>query len=263
LQNKPSWEIYISDQLQSSDHFAEEGMSYALSKVEYNVENSLHLSRSVRSFRAESLSKFVHLLLEKDHLRATEELKHLANYPICITRDLSLARKWLKANARGSERYGIIASSKAQRLRAEGISVKDAIQPEVWILADKADVRSSYALEMIGTEFDTQGLELDWACLAWDANLYPTEDGWRYREFKGSRWMDIKNEENQSFLINAYRVLLTRARQGLVIFIPKGSLEDATRPPEKYEAIYRYLLSLGIPEVSSNGSIHHSMTDPI
>jgi len=249
LQHKPSWDIYISDQLQSSDHFAEEGLSSALTKVKCNVDNSLHLSTSVRSFRAESLSRFVHLLLEKDSMRAKEELQLLSKYPICLTRELDIARKWLKSNARGSERYGIIASSKAQRLRAEGISVKDAIQPEIWFLADKSDVRSSYALEMIGTEFDTQGLELDWACLAWDANLYPTDEGWYFREFKGSKWMDIKNEDNRSFLINAYRVLLTRARQGLIIFIPKGSTEDPTRPPEHYDAIYNYLTNLGIPEI--------------
>jgi hypothetical protein len=249
LKYKPSWNIYISDQLQGSDHFAEKGLSQALSKINFSVDNSLHLSTSVRSFRTESLSKFIHQLLEKDKLKARDELSRLSQYPVCLTRDLNKARRWLKSKARGTERYGIIASSKAQRLRAEGISVKDSIEPEVWFLAGKSDVRSSYALEMIATEFDAQGLELDWACLAWDANLYPTEDGWCYREFKGSKWSDVKKESNRLFLLNAYRVLLTRARQGLIIFVPKGSDDDPTRPPENYEAICEYLTGLGIPEV--------------
>ena len=127
--------------------------------------------------------------------------------------------------------------------------MKDSIEPEIWFLADKSDVRSSYALEMVATEFDTQGLELDWACLAWDSNLYPTEDGWCCREFKGSKWSNVKKETNRSFLVNAYRVLLTRARQGLIIFIPTGSSEDSTRSPETYDAIYEYLTAVGIPEV--------------
>ena len=148
-------------------------------------------------------------------------------YPIVITRDIQKAKKWLRTKARGSERFGIIASSGGKRLRPYAISVKNSIKPTDWFLNDQSDIRSSYYLEDVATEFDVQGLELDWTCVAWDADLRMFGQEWKYKSFVGSKWRDINDSINKQYLKNAYRVLLTRARQGMVIFIPQGSKHRA------------------------------------
>jgi hypothetical protein len=166
-------------------------------------------------------------------------------YPICITRNLKLAKEWILAHARGSERYGILASSGADRLRPEGIFVNANIEVEHWFLDERTDVRSSYAMEGTATEFDIQGLELDWTIVAWDADLRHIDNHWEYKSFKGSKWQTIGDETRQRYLKNAYRVLLTRARQGMVIFIPKGDELDDTRLPAFYDGIFEYLKEIG------------------
>lgn len=171
------------------------------------------------------------------------------NYPIVITRNLDSAKAWIKKQARGSERYGIVVSSQAQRLKPYAVDVKSPIDPIHWFLDDKDDIRSSYFLEDVATEFHIQGLELDWACVTWDADFRYINNNWEYFSFVGKKWNNIRKEERRMFLKNAYRVLLTRARQGLVIFIPNGDIGDATRKPEFYEGIYNYLKSIGFPEI--------------
>jgi hypothetical protein len=155
---------------------------------------------------------------------------------------------WLRGVARGTERYGIVASSEAQRLKPFGINVKAEIRPEHWFLNGKLDIRSSFYLEDVATEFQIQGLELDWACVAWDGDLRFRDGDWEYCHFRGHRWQAARSPEAQRYLKNAYRVLLTRARQGMVIFVPEGNHEDHTRRPQFYDATYAYLSSLGIPE---------------
>lgn len=170
-------------------------------------------------------------------------------YPIVITRDLEHAREWLREHARGTERLGLIASSGAMRLRPEGISVKAKVDPANWFLNGKEDVRSSYYLEETATEFDIQGLELDWAGVCWDANLRMEAGKWAHYDFKGTKWQHINNDARKIYLANAYRVLLTRARQGMVIFVPKGENKDHTRQKSFYDGTYDFLKACGLKEI--------------
>ena len=155
-------------------------------------------------------------------------------------------KKWLKEKARGSERYGLVVSSQAQRLKPYAIDVKSPMNPVHWFLNDKDDVRSSFYLEAVATEFHIQGLELDWVCVIWDGDLRYSENGWQPFSFVGNKWQHIHKNERIKYLINAYRVLLTRARQGIVIVVPKGSTNDQTRKQEYYDSTYFYLERLGI-----------------
>ena len=151
----------------------------------------------------------------------------------------------VKTQARGTERYGIVVSSQAERLKPHAIDVKSPMDPIHWFLAGKEDVRSSYYLEDVATEFHVQGLELDWACITWDADFRYSENGWEHRSFVGDRWNHIKKIERQNYLKNAYRVLLTRARQGMVIVVPEGDETDATRKSEYYDPTFTYLRDIG------------------
>lgn len=206
----------------------------------------------MRSFRAENVSAFVKAVLdcEADVARdAYEKLR--VRYPIAVTRDLGRARRWIREHARGSERCGLVASSEAQRLKPHAIDVRVDIDPVHWFLDDRQDTRSSCFLEDAATEFQVQGLELDWVCVTWDGDLRFTDDGWAYHSFWGSAWRKILKEEKKNYLRNAYRVLLTRARQGMVIFVPEGAPDDPTRKSAFYDPTFRYLSRLGIPVLDS------------
>ena len=202
----------------------------------------------MRSFRAEQLSAFVSAVLDNDARQVRSVLSDLvARYPIWDSRDLDKAKAWLRTVARGSERYGLVASSGAYRLRAEGIHEKASADPASWFLNDRFDVRSSFYMEDVATEFDIQGLELDWVGVCWDADLRYHSGGWHFHAFRGSRWNDVRAEARRVYLLNAYRVLLTRARQGMVIFVPRGDETDHTRPPAFYDGTYQFLLGCGLP----------------
>jgi len=205
---------------------------------------ALHLATSIRSFRAERLSDFVGEIIEGNAAGAAHIKEELLNYPLLITRCLDRARHWLRDRRRGSERTGLLASSNAVRLKPHGIFVKAKIEPEKWFLAQSGDVRSSDTLEDAATEFDVQGLELDWACVCWDANLR-RNSSWEAWRFKGTRWESINDLARKAYLANSYRVLLTRARQGMVVFVPQGSHDDLTRPPAVYDGIYGFLRTCG------------------
>lgn len=241
-----SWEVYISPNLIDSEYQAEEAIG-ELNKITNVIENpSLHLKVSMRSFRAENLSLLVKKVLDLDTEQAQEVFKNLSEkYPIVLSRSVSKAKDWLKEKARGSERYGIVVSSQAQRLKPYAIDVKSPINPVNWFLNGKDDIRSSYYLEDVATEFHVQGLELDWACVTWDGDLRYSNKGWQSYSFKGKKWQNIHKEERKQYLINAYRVLLTRARQGMVIVVPEGSKEDHTRSPKIYDDTFNYLKSIG------------------
>ena len=146
-------------------------------------------------------------------------------------RDLDRAKEWLRNHARGSERFGLVASPNAERLRPHAIDVRVSVNPIHWFLADGSDVRSSNHLEDAATEFQVQGLELDWACVTWDADLRHRAGEWRHHYFHGNRWKQVKAADRRAYLVNAYRVLLTRARQGMAIFVPPGDEQDVTRSP--------------------------------
>ena len=247
----PDWKVYISSQLTAKEYA--EGKVSELLKNNPNktFSDDLHLAVSMRSFRAESLSNMVHYLLEGDVENVRKVYAEIADrYPIVLTRDLDKAKEWLRKNARGNERYGMLVSSKAYRLKPLAIDVRCKPDTVHWFLDDINDVRSSLFLEDVATEFDVQGLELDWTCVVWDGDLRFTQDGWDFFEFNGgNKWNKIQKEERRAYLINAYRVLLTRARQGMILCVPEGNPEDPTRLPEFYDSTYQYLKSLGIEEI--------------
>ena len=242
----PGWHIYISGHLHDSEYGAGKILEQISFRPNVTYNNHLHLSVSMRSFRAENVSLLVKQLLDQNTNDAQDTFRSLNDrYPIVITRDLSRAKKWLKEKARGSERYGIIVSSQAERLKPHAIDVKTPMDPIHWFLDDKHDVRSSYYLEDVATEFHVQGLELDWACVTWDADFRYSPNGWECKSFCGNRWININKEERKQYLKNAYRVLLTRARQGMVIVVPQGDDEDATRNPAFYDPTFDYLRATG------------------
>ena len=246
----PDWKVYLSKHLTDKE-YAEGNVAELVSKNPNAKQvDKLHLAVSMRSFRAENLSKFVHCLLDRDVEQARMLYQSFRDkYPIILTRDLDKAKVWLEQKARGSERYGLVVSSQAYRLKPLAIDVR--LQPDIesWFLADKKDVRSSLFLEDAATEFDIQGLELDWTCLVWDGDFRYTPAGWDHNAFRGSKWMKIRQKEAQAYQLNAYRALMTRARQGMIICGPEGRHEDHTRQPEFYDGTYEYLKSIGILEI--------------
>lgn len=250
LKSFQGWEVYLSPHLVESEYRSADSLSKILSLPTTHPDPELHLATSMRSFRAESLSRFVREVLDVEEAAAKSTFRELSDrYPIKLTRDLNVAKEWLRAQARGSERYGIVVSSQAERLKPHAIDVRVKTDPVKWFLDGKNDIRSSYYLEDVATEFQVQGLELDWACVVWDGDLRFTGDGWSHHEFKGTRWNRVKKPERQRYLENAYRVLLTRARQGMVLVVPEGSSADSTRSPDFYDATFNYLKSLGVSEL--------------
>jgi hypothetical protein len=244
----PHWDVYASDML-TDQEYTHGGQLYSIiDQGQLSIQKDLHLSVSVRSFRSEKLSEFIKAVLSLDTESGVELFQELQDsYPIVLTRDLQAAKQWLKTQARGGESYGLTAYSGGYRLKPEGIHVKSAIDPKTWFLNGREDVRSASFLEDAATEFDIQGLELDWTCVAWDPSLRMGMGTWEYKSFRGTQWQNINDALRRRYLLNAYRVLLTRARQGIVVFIPLGDSEDATRLPKYYDPVCRYFEGFGVP----------------
>lgn len=243
------WEVYVSDSLTDKEYAAGHAIEHldGVSKIRFNQD--LHLKSSIRSFRSENVSNFVKALLDRETDLAKEHFQALKDkFPIRITRDLDSAKRWIRNKSGGNERSGMVASSGAHRLRPHAIDVRVPINPCHWFLKPGDDIRSSNFLEEAATEFHVQGLELDWVCINWDADLRLAKEGWEYRKFRGDRWQNVNKEDVRRYLLNSYRVLLTRARQGMVIFIPSGDPDDLTRLPSYYDDTFEYLKELGIPE---------------
>ena len=255
------WNVFISNKL-TEPEYAEGRVNDLLqenNKVFYSDE--LHLAVSLRSFRAETLSAFVHSLLSFTPDAATlyQDVKQ-KGYPIVLTRDMEKARAWLRKQARGSQQTGVLVTKVAARFKPLAVHIlgqgdENAVH---WFLEDKTDIRSSNYLEDAATEIQVQGLELDYACVLWDADMRYEDGRWTYYKFNGkNKWNPENNEENRKYMLNAYRVLLTRARQGIVICVPTGNgklgsdgfPEDSTRLPEFYDGTYEYLKSLGLDEI--------------
>ena len=259
------WQVYISNQLTEPEYA--EGKVNELLKENGKVTFSdrLHLAVSLRSFRAERLSSFVHSLLSfNDDAEDLYKEVSAKGYPIVLTRDMDKAREWLRSKARGSQQTGVLVSKVAARFKPLAVHIlaqgdENAVH---WFLEDKTDVRSSNYLEDAATEIQVQGLELDFACVLWDADMRYVDGHWEYFKFNGKdKWKPVANtpngQEEKKYMLNAYRVLLTRARQGIVICVPSGNNrltpegfpEDPTRLPEFYNGTYEYLKSLGIKEI--------------
>lgn len=245
------WSIYLSPRLREIEYHADAELESLSNRPLVHWDEALHLATSVRSFRSDRVSGFVNELLALELEQARTTLNQvLPHYPIRVTRNLDRAKDWLRQQARGSERYGIVVSSQAQRLKPHGIDVRVKVDPVRWFLEDRQDVRSSYYLEDVATEFQVQGLELDWACVVWDGDLRLEGDEWEYFGFKGKRWERVRKDSRQRYLLNAYRVLLTRARQGMVIVIPEGDPADPTRLPAFYNSAHQLFQEVGIPALS-------------
>lgn len=262
LNNKfKKWKVYISDKLTELEYAEGQVTEKLKGNPNVNFSDKLHLAVSLRSFRAETLSNFIHSLLSFNANAAVlyQEIKK-KKYPILLTRDMDKARQWLREHARGNEHTGILVTKVAARFKPLAVNVlaqgdENAIH---WFLEDKTDIRSSNYLEDAATEIQVQGLELDYACVLWDADMRCENGVWTYHKFNGKdKWNPENNDENKKYMLNAYRVLLTRARQGLVICVPEGNSnktpegfpEDPTRLPEFYDGTYKYLKSLGLNEI--------------
>lgn len=249
----PSWHVYVSPDLTDSEYAAGHALDTLTGRANVVKDDSLHLAVSMRSFRAENVSSFVKAVLDCESGKAHEILVSMSlRYPIALTRDLDKAKQWIRAHARGSERYGLVASSGAQRLKPHAIDVRVEVNPIHWFLNNSEDTRSSFYLEDAATEFQVQGLELDWVCMTWDADLRFARSDWKYHSFVGSKWTSIHKPDRRQYLRNAYRVLLTRARQGMVIFVPPGDSADPTRTPAYYDSTFEYLAGIGIPILSKS-----------
>jgi len=243
----PQWHMHISSRLTDTEYAAGKVLEVIRQRPNTHFDDCLHLAVSMRSFRAENVSAFVKALLDCERQQARDTFTQLNNrYPIAVTRDLNRAKQWIRSHARGTERFGLVASSKAQRLKPHAIDIRVDVDPVHWFLNDKEDTRSSYYLEDAATEFQVQGLELDWTCVTWDGDLRFTGSGWSYHDFRGDRWINIGNLDNRRYLLNAYRVLLTRARQGMIIFVPPGDPSDPTRSPAFYDSTFNFLTEVGV-----------------
>ena len=247
-----NWHIYLSDKITDSEYVGNSSIEELLTGCSYSLRPALHLGVSLRSFRSEKLAAFVKLLLDNEPSAAAAVYSELSiHYPIILTRDLDKAKEWIRKKARGTERYGLLASSEGKRLRGIGIWVPSVINHVGWFLNEKDNVDSSYFLEVAASEFKVQGLEIDYSILAWDADLRRSGKGFDYFKFRGTRWNHVNNMQQQKYLKNAYRVLMTRARQGMIIFVPSGTdpEDDPTRDSAFYDDIYKYLRSCGIKEL--------------
>lgn len=253
------WKVYISPELKQGDHST--GNLTLFEKTPGNVEvvedQNLHLKVSIRSYKAQELSQWVGLVLENKNEEANLIFKNkMKHYPVFISRNLETAKIWLKKKARGTRRTGIVASSGGRRLKAFGYDPfhglrGDSSQDELgaWYLNSAHDVRSSNFLEIIATEYAVQGLEIDWAGIFWDADLRRANGNWNFKQFKGTKWQTVADEQRKQFILNKYRVLLTRAREGMIIWIPEGDKTDITRLPEFYQETFDYLISCGIKSI--------------
>lgn len=218
-------------------------------------EADLELRVPQRSFRSPNLSKWVDCVLAGDVQGAAAESMKLNQYPIALTRDCASAKMWLRKNGRGERRYGLLASSGARRLRADGFGIflNASAGNDIanWYLNEPGDIRSSYALEVPANEYACQGLELDFICLCWGGDLLwdSTNRKWRTARLSGTGWQRVENDNGRRFLLNSYRVLLTRAREGLLLWVPNGSESDATRPSTAFNATAKLLVQCGATDL--------------
>jgi Uncharacterized conserved protein (DUF2075) len=253
LTNKfPSWEIHISPQLITGDNSTNSQKLFEIYPENLIIKScdKLHLSVSQRSFKAANLNSWVNAVIDNNPDQAYEIAKSIQHvYPLFITRKIETAKEWLKEKRIGTKRIGLIASSGGLRLKPYGIHVREVIDEALWFLNDENDVRSSHYLEVAASEYKVQGLEIDWVCIAWDADLRRMLNAWDFKSFSGTNWQQIKGDAEKQFLLNTYRVLLTRSREGIIIFVPEGDINDPTGLPDFYNPIFEYLKGCGVIQI--------------
>ena len=243
------WKVFISDQINNPEYSWGYSFDQILSSNRTTILKNLHLEVSLRSFRSENLSSYINEVIAGNIDGAISLRETIRDYPLHVTRSLVTAKQWLRNVSRGSERYGLVAEANAIRLKPNGVFVKSEINPANWFLGDKDDVRSSFYMEDVATEYAVQGLELDWVCVCWDASLRRINEEWELYKFVGTKFQKRSKVHQRKYLLNAYRVLLTRARQGLIIFVPEGDISDKTRVPSFYDGTYDYLVNCGFSEI--------------
>lgn len=225
--------------------------------TEFRSEKTAHLTVSVRSHRAQQITEWVNDLLRPDAEKARYNFPEPREFPLVVTRDLNAARAWLRMRSGNDphKRCGLVAASEDQRLRAYGLENSTDFRMgypfEKWFLAPAEDVRSSYSLEVSASEFECQGLELDWVGMCWGGDLTFDDrtGGWDFRKFRGSKWQNCRSEVEKNYIVNRYRVLLTRARSGMVVWVPPGSKSDSTRDPARFDRIYTHLKKAGMTDL--------------
>lgn len=253
------WEVAVSPRVlgdvqgDSMQRLFADGESQGLQVHEVSA---LHLNVSLRSYKAEAVSRWVDAVIDGDAQRARAIIPECDDFFMALTRDLSTARNWLRSNTRGLRRSGLLASSGALRLRADGIELSSGFRQGNkkmyvdWFLNDLTDIRSSNQLEVAATEYECQGLELDLSCICWGGDLlHKGTTGWEMRKLVGHKWNAMKRARDRRYLLNSYRVLLTRAREGFIVYIPRGNENDPTHSPIGFDATTRFLRECGLQEV--------------
>ncbi len=245
----PHWRVALAKQALDGAYgagaklFATDGPE----KLNITVDPDLHLDNPTRQFRGKTVAKWAESLLRGDCEACRKILSENPEYPVHLTRDLKAAKEWLEEISTGTERYGCIASSEARRLRAEGLELPPARADGVehWFLSPKGDIRSSFQLEIAANEFQIQGLEIDWACICWGGDFVRDGGEWKLKRLRGTAWQKVGNRDAQSFIVNSYRVLLTRARQGMILFVPRGDDRDSTRTCALFDSTADFLRHCG------------------
>lgn len=257
-----NWSVVVSPEVvhggeSVAGHCLLENSSQA--HIDMRFEPLAHLSVSVRSHRAQQITQWVNELLEPDAEKARKHFPDSREFPLVMTRNLEAAKAWLQARTDGdaAKRCGLLATSEDQRFRAHGLEnstgFRSGFSFENWFLAPPGDVRSSFMLEVPATEFECQGLELDWVGVCWGGDLTPNTEfiEWEYRKFRGSGWQNCHSNIDQTYIRNRYRVLLTRARGGMVIWVPPGSPGDPTRDPVRFDRTYELLKNAGVTDLAN------------
>ena len=228
--------------------------------INFRRAGSAHLDLVVRSHRAQRWAEWVNEFLSCRFQRASRLFPNTDEFPCFVTRTLANAKSWLTMHycVDPEERIGLIATSKDHRLRAYGIERAGPFLMnypfEKWFLEEDTDVRSSYSLEVAASEFECQGLELDWIGLCWGGDLLPSPSAttWDYRRFRGANWQTVRQDAERAYTLNRYRVLLTRARKGLVVWVPQGDRKDPTRDPEGFNRVFDALVDAGVPQLEDH-----------
>jgi len=257
LEKNTDWEIKLSKEIfnQAADNIS----SYKevlLKNKRVSDCDGLYLRTCIRTPRAKNLSDFSEALLNNQPEKAKMALPRFDDYPICITRSLQTAELYLLANRKRKERCGKLCSSNSKILGRISHSFDniDTWHFANWML-DENGRDSSNSLTFSASEFNIQGLELDWGLLGWDMDMYYFKGKWNQQKMLTPKRFCESSDIVKKHILNTYRVLLTRARKGLIIYIPKtNDFEDPFNVSSYFDSTYEYLKSCGIKDIDQDKS---------